>query len=85
LTHTSITAKVNIEVRFGDIMKHAFLSTLFLSLPVFCLGFGPSSVPVSGDWGGILSWVLFALLVMIAFVVLGKFTKKAIRRHRSKK
>lgn len=58
------------------------LSALFCAVSAFALG--PSSLPDTGDWPVLLSWVLYALVVMLAFVMLGKFAKKAIKRHRQK-
>jgi len=65
-------------------MKYAILSVSSLFLAASAFAFGPSSLPDTGDWAGIFSWVLYALVVMIGLVVLGKLTNKAIKRHRSK-
>lgn len=84
MTHTSITAKVNIYVVLEILMKKVTFSLFALLCGVNTFAFGPSSLPDTGDWPVLLSWVLYALVVMLAFVMLGKFAKKAIKRHRQK-
>ena len=84
MTHTSITAKVNIYVVLEILMKKVIFSLFALFCGVNTFAFGPSSLPDTGDWPVLLSWVLYALVVMLAFVMLGKFAKKAIKRHRQK-